>query len=80
MMLKVAVTDIGQLTDFDDDRQKPGPARSSGPAGCLAVVALPLAPGDDIKSPVTVLQPAAGACRRARDLADLRVLHELDAV
>jgi len=29
-MLKVAVTDIGQLTDFDYDRQKPGPARSSG--------------------------------------------------
>jgi hypothetical protein len=51
MMLKVAVTDIGQLTDFDYDRQEPGPARSSGPAGCLAVVALPLAPGDDIESP-----------------------------
>jgi hypothetical protein len=25
MMLKVAVTDIGQLTDFDHDRQKPDP-------------------------------------------------------
>jgi hypothetical protein len=38
MMLKVAVTDIGQLTDFDYDRQEPGPARFSGLAGCLAAV------------------------------------------
>jgi hypothetical protein len=55
MMLKVAVTDIGQLTDFDYDRQKPGPARSSELAGCLAAVALPLTAGDDIESLVTEL-------------------------